>query len=88
MLGRRPAALHLIHVAVSVVKTHIWVVSAIGPVAEAEFRGERTIFPSKSLAGVIYRWALQTFLRRPSRWARRLRASSLSPMARTKPDRA
>ena len=29
MLGRRPAALHLIHVAAPVVKTHIWVVSAV-----------------------------------------------------------
>ena len=36
----------------------------------------------------IYRCPLQTLFSRPSRWVRRLTASSLSPMARTKPQRA
>lgn len=44
--------------------------------------------PSTLPSWNIYRWALQTLLRRPSRWASRFMASSLSPIARTKPQRA
>jgi hypothetical protein len=36
----------------------------------------------------LYRDALQTLLRKPSRWVSLFRESSDSPMARTKPQRA